>query len=726
MAPTLTYPTGGEYREALFNTRLCFKDPALVGATVTKDALGLPKPVSGAFASVFTVQNLDGRRWAVKCFTRFVNDQPVRYRRISEALRSVDKPWRVEFEYLTEGVFCRGTWYPALKMEWIEAKGLIPYIEAHLWDSNALAHLAAKFAQMVEDLSVLGIAHGDLQHGNLLVTPAGELKLIDYDGMYAPSLTQLGACEKGHVNYQSPARTMSSWGPYLDNFSAWIIYSSLIALAIDPGLWSILHNEGDETLIFHKDDYMDHRHSQALLGFAQSSQTGLPAVTRALSVLWTPDLRAIPPLNAAELPAPSIQHVTPPVSTASPTAATGSVPDWVLQSQTSAQSAPPGVQGDSSWMAGHLPPLPLVAFSPPRVGLRIVMALWLVATIVVGLSAVARVLSALLAASSALILVLAFIAVTIVMYRKTPEWRAKHERLIELKDHRANASEAARQVTRLGRTRSDVDVRERKEVERIAKEADKAKSSEQKELADLNTRLTAQVQKLEKQRQNLQSSESKEIGNALRMLQQQHVLSRLQAARIGSARISGIGTGIVSSLAACGITSAADFNGVHYEAGPRGGQQIFIRRRNGVPVHPRGVGDKKALALESWRKALEARAISTQPTSLPTGQAQSIKVKYAQQRQTLADAEKAARSRAANEQNQIRQNWVPKHSAISAKMVATRQAFAQERVEADRQLATAQKQSGAAEWRRQLAKREEAAYGNVRYRRYVAGVISSR
>jgi hypothetical protein len=114
--------------------------------------------------------------------------------------------------------------------------------------------LAAKFALMVKDLSVLGVAHGDLQHGNLLVTPGGELKLIDYDGMYVPGLAQLGACEIGHVNYQSPARTMSSWGPYLDNFSAWIIYASLIALAIDPGLWPILHNDGDEALIFHKDD----------------------------------------------------------------------------------------------------------------------------------------------------------------------------------------------------------------------------------------------------------------------------------------------------------------------------------------------------------------------------------------------------------------------------------------------------------------------------------------
>jgi hypothetical protein len=519
---------------------------------------------------------------------------------------------------------------------------------------------------------------------------------------------------------------MSSWGPYLDNFSAWIIYASLIALAIDPGLWPILHNEGDEALIFHKDDYLDHRHSRALLALAQDSQAGLGDFTNPLNVLWTSDLRAIPVLNTSKLPVPSIQRVTPPPSTADASRVTGSVPDWVLQSQASARTAPPDLQGDPSWVAGHLPPLPLVAFNPQRVSLRIITALWLVATTAIGLSAGTRILSVFIAAVSTSIFALAFIAGTVAMYRRTPEWRAKHERLVELKKRQANASTAAREVEKLRRTRLDVDIRERKEVEKITKEADKAKASEQKELADVNTRLTAEVQKLEKQRQNLQSSESKETGNALRVLQQQYVLSHLQAARISSARIPGIGPGIVSSLAAYGITSAADFAGLRYQTGPRGGQQVYISRRNGGPVHPSGVGEKKALALENWRRALEARAMATQPGSLPPGQAQAIKARYIQQRQALADQERTARAQAADEQKRVGQKWIGSHSGISARMAVTRQAFAQERTEADRRLATAQKQSGTAEWQRQLAKRQDSAYGNVRYRRYVAGVISIR
>ena len=41
---------------------------------------------------------------------------------------------------------------------------------------------------MTADLERHGIAHGDLQHGNLLVAADGTFRLVDYDGMYVPAL----------------------------------------------------------------------------------------------------------------------------------------------------------------------------------------------------------------------------------------------------------------------------------------------------------------------------------------------------------------------------------------------------------------------------------------------------------------------------------------------------------------------------------------------------------
>jgi hypothetical protein len=89
---------------------------------------------------------------------------------------------------------------------------------------------------MIKTLQQASVAHGDLQHGNVFVV-GEELRLVDYDGMYVPSLTGKTSHEIGHRNYQHPHRTERDFGPHLDTFSAWVIYASLIVPAIDSTLW---------------------------------------------------------------------------------------------------------------------------------------------------------------------------------------------------------------------------------------------------------------------------------------------------------------------------------------------------------------------------------------------------------------------------------------------------------------------------------------------------------
>lgn len=725
MPPTRAYPTGGEYREALYNTNLCFKDPMLIGSTVATDSLGMPRPISGASASVFTVQNSSNQRWAVKCFTRFVDHQEERYQRISEALRLVKKPWRVEFDYLPEGVLCRGSWYPTLKMEWVEAVGLISFIEQHLWEPNRVADLAMRFARMIEDLASLGIAHGDLQHGNLLVTSAGELKLIDYDGMYVPSLGKMGACEKGHVNYQSPARTMNTWGAYLDNFSAWVIYASLVALTIEPSLWGLLHNQGDESLLFKKDDFGDQGASRAFQALSQSRVTDLQALGAGIKALWVPDVQAIPPLDPRVLPAPSMNSAV--TTSAQPTAinpaaAALPLPDWVTQVQVGAQTAAPTPQVGAAWITGHLPALPLVAFQPSRVTVRLLAGLVLAAiassVTLNGLGLLPGEMAG-LAAGISLVLV---VAVSIALFRHTSECQEKRSKLLIFKDRKAVVLVSAREASKINHARRNVDGREQKETTKTTKKADKAKASEQKELSDANKRLQGQIGSLERQRQRLTSSEASETGEALRSLQRDHVARHLSSQLISSAKIPGIGQGVVRSLATCGIRSAADFTGIQNQIGPRGGQQIYIRTRYGA-VHPNGVGEKKARELESWRRSIEHQAMATQPSTLPPVQLQAIRMKYTQQRRALVDQEQAARAQAAREQREISVRWASTHAGFSGELTAIHQKFAQERAQTDAQLTAAQKEADAAVWHRELAEREVAAYQKVSYRRYLAGVI---
>jgi len=729
MPTAVKCPTGGAYREALFNTSRCFRDPSLVGGAVVLDPLGMPKPISGASGSVFTVQTANNRQWAVKCFTRLVDHQAVRYQQISETMQAVSRPWRVEFEYLPDGVLCAGTWYPIVKMEWIEATGLIAFIEKHLWEPEAIASLAGKFVQMTRDLSTLNIAHGDLQHGNLLVTSSGELKLIDYDGMFVPGLARVGACEKGHINYQSPTRTMGTWGPYLDHFSEWVIYTSLVALTIDPTLWSLLHNQGDEALLFNHTDYRDPRSSRGLLALTQSSKPALHTLGAVMSNVWTPEVRAVPPLNPDDLPQLEVRPspalpISPRIQPTTSGTARGAIPDWVTDAQAVVNTVAPKPSNDSSWVTGHLPPLQPVAFTSSRAWVRFLSLVFLAVIAATVIPAGLSLIPTAVAGSTSLLAALVFVALTVVLFRRTPQWRAKRNKAALFRACRSEVSSVSREVAKWDKARQEIDTREQKVITKISDQAVKARSAEQKELADANSQLALRIQQLQRQTMSLRSDEDRETGNTLRVLQEQHLYSYLSRASISSAKISGIGPAIVKSLATEGIGTAADFIGIDYSGGIQpGSQQVFIRLRNGYRVHPTGVGEKKARALDSWRGALEMQARLTQPARLSPAQAQAIQSKYIQQRQSLANEERTAQARTQVELKQITHKWMQNHTSISAELASTRQAFAQERAHADIELTAARKRASATAWQRDLAAREIAAHRNVSYARYLAGIF---
>jgi hypothetical protein len=258
------------------------------------------------------------------------------------------------------------------------------------------------------------------------------------------------------------------------------------------------------------------------------------------------------------------------------------------------------------------------------------------------------------------------------------------------------------------------------------KSRDEARKAEQKELTGLDKALASELTKLGKQRQSLQNKETKEIQSALRILREQHVLSCLRAATVRTARIPGIGPGVVSNLAAYGIVSAADFTGLTATASTRGGrQQIMIKLRTGRLVHPKGVGEMKARMLDAWRKSVEAQARATQPTSLPSGQMDVIRLKYSQQQQVLVNEEQGARVRINRQQGETRQKWASNHSSIAGDLIAARRGFDRERVQIDSRLPSARVTASNAEWQLAMAEREFRSYENVTYIRYLASMFRS-
>jgi len=105
-----------------------------------------------------------------------------------------------------------------------------------------------------------GIAHGDLQHGNVLILPQGGIRLVDYDGNVCTQLAGLESAMSLVRETQHPARNRNHFGPYLDNFAAWVIYLSLRCLAIDPTLWHQT-KAGDDCLLFRQADFQHPKQS---------------------------------------------------------------------------------------------------------------------------------------------------------------------------------------------------------------------------------------------------------------------------------------------------------------------------------------------------------------------------------------------------------------------------------------------------------------------------------
>jgi formylglycine-generating enzyme required for sulfatase activity len=262
----MSWPMSQDYNEAVQTPNRNFADPELRGGRVVTNDLGLPMPCSGNFADVYRVNGRGGAAWAVKCFTRQVAGLRERYAAVSDHLRQSRLSFTVDFRYLEEGIRVRGQWYPVVKMRWVEGILLNDFVRDNVDKPHVLEALAQIWLRVAVRLREAGVAHGDLQHGNVLLVPrsrrdALKIRLIDYDGMYVPALAARPSGEAGHPNYQHPLRLREgSYGPEVDRFGLLVVATALRCLR-DGGrsLWERYDN-GDN-LLFTQADFADPHHS---------------------------------------------------------------------------------------------------------------------------------------------------------------------------------------------------------------------------------------------------------------------------------------------------------------------------------------------------------------------------------------------------------------------------------------------------------------------------------
>lgn len=238
---------------ASINTPQMIKANMLIGGSPIKKN-GRQIKYSGGFCVVFPFKTIT-KKYAVRCWHINVNDIQNRTKLISEAIKSTALPYFVGFEYVPNGIQTAQGAQDIVVMDWVNASTLKKYIADHIHRPSKIVDLANAFKSMVTDLHLHHLAHGDLQHGNILVKDDGSIVLVDYDSMYVPALSGYSDEIKGLAAYQHPARwNNKTTNETIDYFSEIIIYTSLLALSKFPNLWWELNLDDTETLLFTPED----------------------------------------------------------------------------------------------------------------------------------------------------------------------------------------------------------------------------------------------------------------------------------------------------------------------------------------------------------------------------------------------------------------------------------------------------------------------------------------
>lgn len=211
----------------------------------------------GGFTAVFPVV-VKHEKWAFRCWHADLGNVRRRFLTIAKAIKESKARYLCDFAYVDEGIAINGKKYPTTRMRWVDGYTLKDYICENVNDATKLNALAKHFLDLVRDMHSHGFAHGDLQHGNIIVDKYGELYLVDYDSFYCQDLKGESDIITGLDDYQHPSRKRNILvNEKLDYFSELIIYLSILAIAEKPSLSAKYNVPDSERMLFSASDYQD-------------------------------------------------------------------------------------------------------------------------------------------------------------------------------------------------------------------------------------------------------------------------------------------------------------------------------------------------------------------------------------------------------------------------------------------------------------------------------------
>ena len=262
----MQYPLLSEYVSAI--THASENLDQLKHLEVVQDEHGEPYRSSGAFAVVFKMRDpRTGQLYALKCFTEEQEGRSEAYRKIEEELEVAGTTYFTSMRYYERELFVDSSVsseseFPVLLMDWVEGSTMELYIREHYRDSYAMEMLCYRFCRLAAYLRSQPFAHGDVKPDNIMVSDTGTLTLIDYDGMFVPSMQGESSPTLGTEEFRHPLRTPELFDATIDDFALASIALSLRAIALDSQL---LDQYGaPDRLLFSASDYRDLAQSKVM------------------------------------------------------------------------------------------------------------------------------------------------------------------------------------------------------------------------------------------------------------------------------------------------------------------------------------------------------------------------------------------------------------------------------------------------------------------------------
>ena len=261
----MQYPLISEYVKAIQYAgdnleQLAYLTPVL-------DDHGEPYRSSGAFAVVFKMlDKRTGKYYALKCFTEEQQGRADAYRQIADELGMVDSPYIISVKYMEKELFvdsqCEEDEFPVLLMDWVEGETMEAYISANYHNQSAMSMLCYRFGKMAAWLRSQSFAHGDVKPDNIIIRPDGSLSLVDYDGMFVPTMKGCKSPTIGTKNFCHPLRTMDDFDETIDDFSLASIALSLKAISMNSTLLDTFG--ASDRLLFSEKDYRTPSNSKVI------------------------------------------------------------------------------------------------------------------------------------------------------------------------------------------------------------------------------------------------------------------------------------------------------------------------------------------------------------------------------------------------------------------------------------------------------------------------------